>query len=157
MEYYGWAGQHSEIGPAIRINRDCFPADQEVRFFYSDSDYRGRVWEDEDEKELFLNEDSMWKLESLAKSIQNMSSGLTDSKVEALEPVDETEPFYAATFRLDENAIKDIMVVEGKTYTPKDTGGYLVVFQRYGEFTAMLGVLVNGKPVILYQDSYSMK
>ena len=157
MEFYGWAGQNSEIGPAIRINRDCFPADQEVRIFYADSDYRGCMWEEEDEQKLFLNEDSMWELESLTKSIQNMSSGLTDRKVEVLEPEDETDPFYAATFRLDEKAIKDIMVVEGKTYTPKDTGGYLVVFQRYGEFTATLGVLVNRKPVVLYQDSYSMK
>jgi len=157
MEFYGWAGQHSEIGSAIRINRDCFPAGQEVRIFYADSDYRGRVWEDEGEKELFLNEDSMWELESLTKSIQNMSSGLTDGKVEVLKPEDETDPFYAATFRLDEKAVKDIMVVEGKTCTPKDTGGYLVVFQRYGEFTATLGVLVDGKPVVLYQDSYSMK
>ena len=157
MEFYGWAGQHSETGPAIRINRGCLPADQEVRIFYADSDYRGRMWEDEDEKELFLGADAMWELESLTKSIQNMSSGLTDARVEVLEPGNGEDPFYAATFRLDEKAIKDIMVVEGATYTPKDTGGYLVVFQRYGEFTATLGVLENGKPEVLYQDSYSMK
>ncbi len=157
MEFYGWAGQHSEIGPAIRINRDGFPDNQEVRIFYADSDYHGHIWEDEDGKELLLNEYSMWELESLAKSIQNMSSGLTDVKVEMLEPGDGTDPFYAATYRLDEKAVKDIMVVGGKSFTSKDTGGYLVVFQRYGEFTATLGVLVNGKPVVLYQDSYSMK
>ncbi|MBQ7092742.1 MAG: hypothetical protein IJN83_08820 [Clostridia bacterium] len=157
MEFYGWAGQYNEIGPTILINRDCFPDDQEVRIFYADSDYRGRIWEDEDGQELILNENSMWELENLAKSIQNMSSGLTDVKVEVLEPGDGTDSFYAATYRLDKKAVKDIMVVGGKACTPEDTGGYLVVFQRYGEFTAALGVLVNGKPVVLYQDSYCMK
>ena len=101
MEFYGWAGQNNEIGPTILINRDCFPDDQEVRIFYADSDYRGRIWEDEDGQELILNENSMWELENLAKSIQNMSSGLTDVKVEVLESGDGTDSFYAATYRLD--------------------------------------------------------
>ena len=62
-----------------------------------------------------------------------------------------------SAYRLDKKAVKDIMLIEGKTSTPADNGGYLVVFQRYGEFTATLGILRNGKPMTLYQDSYALK
>lgn len=157
MEFFGWAGQYSEIGPAIRINMEYFSAAEEVRIFYADSDYRGHMWECEDGERLLLNKNDMWELESLASSIQNLSSGLTDGKVEILAAEDGTEPFYAATYRLDERAVKDIMLIEGKTCTIADSGGYLVVFQRYGEFTVTMGILRNGKPVTLYQDSYVMK
>lgn len=157
MTFFGWAGQNSEIGPVIRINTEHFADDEEVRIFYADSDYRGRIWEDEDGKELLLNESAMWELESLARSIQNLSSGLTDGSVQILTPEDGSDPFYAATYRLDEKAVKDLMVVDGKICTADETGGYLIVFQRYGEFTATLGILRNGKPEALYQDSYSMK
>ena len=157
MAFFGWAGQNSEIGPVIRINAEHFSGDEEVRIFYADSDYRGRMWEDEDGKELLLNESTMWELESLARSIQNLSSGLADGRVQILTPEDGSDPFYAATYRLDKKAVKDIMLIEGKTSTPADNGGYLVVFQRYGEFTVTLGILQNGKPVTLYQDAYSMK
>lgn len=157
MAFFGWAGQNSEIGPVIRINAEHFSGDEEVRVFYADSDYRGRMWEDEDGKELLLNENAMWELESLARSIQNLSSGLTDGRVQILTPEDGSDPFYAATYRLDKKAVKDLMVVDGKTHTADEAGGYLVVFQRYGEFTATLGVLRNGKPVVLYQDSCAMK
>ena len=156
--FLGWAGEHSNVGPAFSIRPECFSSGP-VTLYYSDEDmgvYSSSV-----------REDRAACAEDLAKDIALYSSGLSDVRAVLLpgchdsvitKPGCEKGETYGVAFTLDPSAVKDSVIVQGKALTAEETGGYVFVLPRAGEFHCTMGQLFDdGLRLPLREDSYCMK
>ena len=150
IEFRGWGGLHNEIGPCFRIEAECFLGRKHL-LYYTDDDLRAETPNDEKEAG------------RLAADIALYSSGLADIRVEAM-PIpgsDLSTPIrYLILFRLDPTAVRPEVIVNGESLSLTDTGGYILVLPKAGEFQCDMGELVQSDPLALlplYRDSFCMK
>lgn len=143
--FCGWAGINNDIGPAYIINKEAFTGENNG-LFYTDDDIR-------DERD---------GAERLAGWIAGESSGLWDVHVEKLSNLQTMEGpeeggCWGIVFFLDEQAVRDEVIINGKPKMKEESGGYLFVLPKAGEFNAILGERVEDSCFILSKDMYCMK
>ena len=150
--FCGYADTHSPwFGVAFRINRDCFDG-RNAELYYMDDDYFGI---------------QPHYLQQLRDRMETYSSGLTDIEiVTQYENTDFTfqgkhkHPQNVTTirFRLDAAKIKESVSVDGgKTIPSTESGGYVLVIPKVGEFDIELGEIIDGKRIPLHYDGFFMK
>ena len=142
--FCGWLGLNSGAGVVFRINRDGFALTENPKLFYSDD---SMYFDFGAERE---------SAESLARSIEACSSGLTDFGVELLPPMENGELRFGVTFRLSADAIKETIEMGGVKETAP-LGGYLFSLPKVGEFDCIMGELLSDGAMILNYDSFCMK
>ena len=156
--FIGWAGEHSSVGPAFSIRPECF-AGGPVTLYYSDDDMQ--VYSSS------VRERMAAHAQDLAQDIAKYSSGLSDVHAVLLcgshdsvvtKPDSEKGETYAVAFTLDPSAVKESVVVQGKNVSAEETGGYVFILPRAGEFNCTMGELFDdGLRLPLREDSYCMK
>ena len=145
--FIGWAGPQNNIGPAYEIDPTCLSG-VPSRIFYTDVDIRHDP------------EEAAW----LAKYIAKESSGIEDVRAETLNSLYtlqglEAEMVSGISFHLSESARKH-MIVNHQEIESGEHGGAIFVLPKAGEFTCMLGEMLNDDPatcVILAKHMYCMK
>lgn len=156
--FIGWAGEHSDIGPAFSIRPECF-AGGPVTLFYSDDDMNVYSPSVREERAAYTK--------ALAQDIARCSSGLSDVRVIVLpgthddvaaKPLNTHKETHGIAFTLDSSAVRDFVIVQGKELNASETGGYVFVLPRAGEFRCTMGELFDdGLRLPLRVDSYCMK
>ena len=145
VQFYGWAGEYSDTGPAMSIRKEAFPQGNEV-IFYTDT-------------EIAENEESALEL---AAGIAAESSGICDVRVEKLTEFAASEgpepgDHVGIVFSLSEDAVKDALVIGGKRVPAQESGGYVFVLPKAGEFDSIIGELAGGTCFALSKDIWCMK
>lgn len=146
LRFMGWAGRRNNIGPAYRILPEALFEEGKAEIFYTDSDI----------------EKNREAVSELAVDIVSQSSGIASARVETMENVlfeqVETEPVWGVVLTLDQSAVKESIYVNGKLMGPEETGGYVFVLPKAGEFSCRLGQLTGkGHYITLAKDLYCMK
>ncbi len=145
--FIGWAGPQNNIGPAYEIDPTCLSG-VPSRIFYTDVDIRHDP------------EEAVW----LANYIAKESSGVEDVRAETLKSLYtlqglEAEMVSGISFHLSESARKHV-IVNHQEIESGEHGGAIFVLPKAGEFTCMLGEMLNDDPatcVILAKHMYCMK
>lgn len=146
FKFCGWAGEHNDIGPAYQICKICL-GDVQHELFYTDDDIK-------DDQEAAIR---------LACLILQESSGLADFHISRVEYEAGTSPErqeskWVISFKLDETAIKDEVIVNGRALHKNESGGYVFILPKAGEFGCMFGELVNGAATLtLAEHLFCMK
>lgn len=147
LRFIGWAGPHNDIGPAYEIDSACLSG-ADSRIFYTDDDIQYRP------------ESTEW----LAEAVAQQSSGIVDLRSEMLQSLDtiegpETGMISGVSFRLSKAASRKITVNQQEMECGEHSGA-IFVLPKAGEFTCMLGEMLDGDPtacVILAKHMYCMK
>lgn len=149
FKFCGWAGEHNDIGPAYQICNICL-GDGQGELFYTDDDIKY-------DKEAAIG---------LAKLILQESSGLSGFSIVkmgydedmALEKKDTDLIGWVIFFKLDETRIKDEVTVNGISLNRNESGGYIFVLPKAGEFGCVFGELVGGSAMLpLARHLFCMK
>lgn len=146
LRFFGWGGEHNEIGPAYEIDGSC-GIGAASKIFYTDDEIRG----DRD------------AAEELARGVLQVSSGIADVRAEQLEQLrtmggEVGAAHWCVTFRLDDSALTEV-AVNGQHAKPED-GKAFFILPKTGEFDCMLGEVVGGdsdNTFILAKHNYCMK
>ncbi len=144
FSFCGWAGAHNDLGPAYQINMEAFHG-KNVKLFYTDDDIEAYPEE----------------AEYLAGQIEKESSGISGVRTEKLGNFQVEEKHmgekWGIVFTLSANAVKDRVSLNSRPATTDETGGYVFVLPKAGEFNCMLGHCQSGICCILSKDMYCMK
>ena len=147
LRFIGWAGPHNDIGPAYEIDSACLSG-SDSRIFYTDDDIQYRP------------ESAEW----LSRDIAQQSSGIEDVRTETLNSLYTLEGMEAGmiagiSFRLSETGWRNITVNQREMECGEHSGA-IFVLPKAGEFTCILGEMLDGDPtacVILAKHMYCMK
>ena len=142
LKFFGYAGEHSDIGACYRINRDAFLG-RFALFLYIDD-------------ELDSGELRAEFVSSFCRQMEKLSSGLSRFMVDVLGDDDGCSG-YAILFHLDSAAIKDSVMIGGREIPASESGGYVLVIPKAGEFTANIVELTEKRPVSLEMRNFCMK
>ncbi len=141
--FYGWAGAYNDLGPAYKINTECFAEIDEL--FYSDDDIA----------------DDRGEAEHLAREIARESSGIAQVRVERLVKFQMTyeriNERWGIVFVMDKNAVKESVCIGSRPVTKDESGGFLFILPKVGEFNCILGHRNEDGCFALSKDIYCMK
>ena len=144
LEFYGYAGEHSDIGASYRFSRDAFLGRKPVFMYIDDDLHSGRVRKE-------YAEELSWEIESA-------SSGLSGFMIDEIELDNYSDrPGYSILFTLDSAAVKDSVVIGGREIPASESGGYVMVIPKVGEFTLNIAELTADRAIPLEIRSYCMK
>ena len=156
ISFCGWADYGDMFqGVAFRINRDCFIDDNDPELYYVDDDMTGD-----------LSERQLKWLNKMLDTMNACSSGIRDIHLHQ-EHADKFIMFrgrmedftnlISIRFTLDASMIRDSVSLSGQEIPASETGGYVLVVPRAGEFFCELGEIRYSERVPLLIDDYCMK
>lgn len=142
--FCGWAGARNDLGPAYQINQPAFLS-QDTELFYTDEDI----------------ENSRECADDLARQIEKESSGISHARAERLANFQvEDAPLgekWGVVFALEASAVKEGVFLNSNFAAAGETGGFVFVLPKVGEFSCMLGHRCSNVCLILAKDMYCMK
>lgn len=137
-QHPGWGDAE---GVAFRIESRCFDG-RSVQLYYFDDD------------QCFAEHRDMY-----VKLIETYSSGIADIRIEdrVCTQFNQTKQHSVILFRLEPKAIRETVVLSGKSVPTSETGEYIFVLPRCGEFFCQLGEIQNDEMIPLHKDDFCMK
>lgn len=164
FRFCGFAGSKSDIGPCYQIHSDCF-AGRDAQLVYIDD---GTINWGQGYREKYIMK--------LAEKIEAESSGLSGchpcivtlgkpsfwlkySLSGCCESMEEAREIRvgAIVFHLDSSAVKEEVIVNGKSVSSSESGGYMFVLPQCGEFNMCLMECFQGECRNLQFDMFCMK
>ncbi|MBQ2957489.1 MAG: hypothetical protein IJE08_13645 [Clostridia bacterium] len=141
----GWADYihpswGADQGIAFRIEKDCFCDDRPLLYY--------------------LDDDNFPKKDFPLSLIETYSSGIADIHTERIvcrHHLNGVAERTVLLFTLDPARIRPTIRLSGKDISTDETGGYVFVLPRCGEFYCQLGERKNGEMIPLHIDDFCMK
>ena len=150
FRFCGWADCGDRFcsgGVAFRIERGCFP-NGPVCLFYTDDD-NWPAYAD--------NGHIGARAPELLEGVRQFSSGIANVRLlEKTLPREDT-PRVMVAFDLDASAIRPSVRLQGGCVSTEETGPYIFILPRCGEFFCTLGELRDNLVIPLHRDNFCMK
>ena len=150
----GWADYGDTIqGIGFGINRASFLEDS-PELYYTDDDMMGELRD-------FMIKD----INRMLVTMNEHSSGLNVSLHEEFYEDgvmfrgrrEDSKKLLSFRITLDASKVKDTMRLGNRDFPASETGGYVLVLPKVGEFFCELGEILNGQRVPLLYDDYCIK